>query len=105
MLMREKYSTWDWNYGESPEFTERKRARFPWGGVEAYLKVDKGIITGCELRGDYFGSGDYAPLLERVAGIPYTRAALEKALEGLSTHAMFAGSTAEDILTLLTPGA
>ena len=81
------------------------RSRFPWSGVEAYLKVDKGIITGCELRGDYFGSGDYAPLLERVVGIPYTRAALEKALKGLSTHAMFAGSTAEDILTLLTPGA
>lgn len=104
-LMREKYSTWDWNYGESPEFTERKRARFPWGGVEAYLEVDKGIITGCELRGDYFGSGDYAPLLERLVGTPYTRTALEKALEGLSTHEMFAGSTAEDILTLLTPGA
>ena len=42
-LMREKYSTWDWNYGESPEFTERKRTRFPWGGVEAYLEVDKEI--------------------------------------------------------------
>ncbi len=92
-------------YGESPEFTERKRARFPWGGVEAYLEVDKGIIIGCELRGDYFGNGDYAPLLERVVGIPYMHAGLEKALEGLSTHVMSAGSTAEDILTLLTPGA
>ena len=91
-------------YGESPEFTERKKARFPWGGVEAYLKVDKGIITGCELRGDYFGSGDYAPLLERIAGVPYTHEHLKRALEGLSTQEMFAGSAAEDLLALLSPG-
>ena len=104
-LMKEKYATWDWNYGESPEFTELKKARFPWGGVEAYLKVDKGLIVACELRGDYFGNGDYAPLLERIAGIPYTRSDLERALSGLSTHAMFAGSTAEDLLTLFSPGA
>lgn len=101
----EKYSAWEWNYGSSPVFTERKKERFPWGGIEAFLQVENGVVKSCALHGDYFGSGDYGPLLSRIVGRPYTRAALSEALEGLDTHAIFAGSTAEDIKKLLLPGA
>jgi lipoate-protein ligase A len=102
-LKNEKYSVWDWNYGASPRFTERKRARFPWGGVEAFLVVEEGSVTECSFRGDYFGSGDYSPLLARLAGCPYTKEAVTKALEGLDTRAIFAGSSAGDVVSLLAP--
>ncbi|MDR3265670.1 MAG: lipoate--protein ligase [Synergistaceae bacterium] len=102
-LARDKYSTWDWNYGASPEFTERKKLRFPWGGLEAFLTVEEGVVRGCSFRGDYFGSGDYEPLLSRVVGRPYTRASLAETLSGLQTQAMFAGSVADDLIALLSP--
>ncbi|MDR1979761.1 MAG: lipoate--protein ligase [Synergistaceae bacterium] len=102
-LRDEKYSRWEWNYGESPRFTERKRARFPWGGAEAFLVVDEGSVVECSFRGDYFGSGDYSPLLSRLVGRPYTKESVAKALEGLDTHEIFAGSDAGDIASLLSP--
>ncbi|NLL36875.1 MAG: lipoate--protein ligase [Fretibacterium sp.] len=102
-LAKEKYASWDWNYGVSPEFTERRKLRFPWGGLEVFLNVQKGLVTSCALHGDYFGSGDYTPLLDRIIGTPYTKEALKKALAGLSTQEMFAGSTLEDLEELLLP--
>lgn len=102
-LAEEKYSTWEWNYGKSPAFTERKREHFPWGGVEALLRVEGGIVKDCSFYGDYFGSGDYAPLLARVAGAPYTRQGIKEALSGLETGEMFSGSSLADIERLLTP--
>jgi lipoate-protein ligase A len=102
-LEAEKYSTWKWNYGSSPRFTERKKARFPWGGVEAFLVVDEGKIAECSFRGDYFGSGEYAPLLSRLVGLSYTKERVAQAIEGFDTHTLFAGSSTADLVALLAP--
>jgi lipoate-protein ligase A len=102
-LRAEKYSTWEWNYGSSPRFTERKKMRFPWGGVEAFLVVDAGTVSECSFRGDYFGSGEYEPLLSRLVGRPYTKESIAQAIGGFDTHAIFAGSVPADIIALLSP--
>ncbi|MDR2179210.1 MAG: lipoate--protein ligase [Synergistaceae bacterium] len=105
-LEKEKYSTWEWNYGASPRFTERKRRRFPWGGAEAFLVVEEGTVVECSFRGDYFGSGDYAPLLSCIVGCPYTKEGIVRALQGMDPEGMgriFAGSSPEDIVSLLSP--
>jgi len=104
-LAREKYSTWEWNYGESPRFTERKKKRFPWGGIEALLLVNEGRIVDCTFYGDYFGNGNYASLLSRLAGIPYTKEHIANALAefGNESSEVFVGSKLEDIVDLLTP--
>lgn len=102
-IEEEKYSTWDWNYGASPRFTERKKTRFPWGGVEAFLVVNEGRIIECSFRGDYFGNGDYAPLLSRLVGRTYERESVAQALEGVDVHEMFAGASSTDLAVLLSP--
>ncbi|MBQ7263342.1 MAG: lipoate--protein ligase [Synergistaceae bacterium] len=102
-LMAEKYETWDWNYGASPPFKERKVARFPWGGVEALIDVAGGVVRGCSFYGDWFGVADHAPLVERIVGVPYAREAIREALMGLETGEMFSGSSVDDITELLMP--
>ena len=102
-LAREKYSEWEWNYGESPSFTERKKMRFSWGGAEVLLLIDEGRITGCSFYGDYFGNGDYSPLLSRLTGVPYTGEGVADALTGFDPGEIFAGSKLEDITALLVP--
>ena len=102
-LEREKYSSWDWNYGSSPGFAEHKAKRFPWGKAEAFIEVRNGAITAVEFRGDFFGSADFTPLNERLNGCLYTKKAVKKALLGLNTSNMFAGSLPEDICSLLSP--
>lgn len=43
--LMEKYESWEWNFGASPEFNFQICERFSWGGVDVYLLVNDGIIT------------------------------------------------------------
>lgn len=40
----EKYSSWEWRYGESPSFDIELTERFDWGGIEIGLQLENGII-------------------------------------------------------------
>ena len=102
-LMDEKYSTWDWNFGASPPFTIRRKMRFRWGSVEALLSVERGAITGCSFYGDFFGSGDTAPLLSRLRGAPYTQEGVREALTDYDPGTAFSGANAADMEALLLP--
>ncbi len=56
-LMEERYNTWEWNFGESPEFNIEKSKRFPAGKVETKIDVEDGIIKSMKIYGDFFGGG------------------------------------------------
>lgn len=44
--------SWEWNYGESPDFDIHLKNRFSWGGIELYLKLDNGVISKAEVYSD-----------------------------------------------------
>jgi len=46
------YSSWEWNYGHTPEFTHTMDERFDWGGVEVCLNVIKGHINEAKVYTD-----------------------------------------------------
>jgi lipoate-protein ligase A len=102
-LAEEKYRTWEWNYGSSPEFTEKKFSRFDGGKIEALLKVEKGIITNCRLYGDFFGNGNMEDIEKLITGIPYRKADLEKALEHIHLGHYFKGISRSEFLELMAP--
>lgn len=39
-----QYSSWEWNYGETPRFDVSIEKRFPWGGVELMLTLKNGRV-------------------------------------------------------------
>ncbi len=47
-----RYKSWEWNFGSSPEFNLQINERFPWGAVDLYLLVKNGIITEAEIATD-----------------------------------------------------
>jgi lipoate-protein ligase A len=47
-LANEKYKSWDWNYGRSPEFSVRHQIKLDAGTVDAQLIVKNGIIKDIE---------------------------------------------------------
>lgn len=95
-LTRAKYAAWSWNWGESPEFTVRRERRFPWGRASLRLKVTDGFIVEARLFGDFFGR-DLELLEKSLAGLPYTAAALEEALERLDPARFIAGAAPQDL--------
>ena len=100
-LRDEKYATWEWNWGASPEFTERKARRFPWGKVEALLNVKEGVIRQARFYGDYFGAENREEIERLLEGRFYREDALREALEGFPLERSFKGAGTEEFLTFL----
>ncbi len=100
-LAEERYRSWDWNYGKSPEFNVQKTRRFPMGEIDARIDVQHGIIQGVKFYGDFLGQADAAELEQRLAGVRYTRADLEQALYGVSVEGYFHGLTCKEFVQFL----
>lgn len=48
-LAQSKYSTWEWNYGNSPRFSYVKESNIGGAPVSLRLQVENGIIVQCEV--------------------------------------------------------
>lgn len=101
-LRRERYDTWEWNYGASPPCTLLRRQRFEGcGSVEAHLDVEHGIIRSLRFLGDFFSAAEPDELAARFVGLRPEREAYAAALEGVDVSRYFLGLDREDLLALL----
>ncbi|MBL3539925.1 lipoate--protein ligase [Aminivibrio sp.] len=100
-LRATKYATWEWNWGESPEYTERKVRRFPWGKVEALLNVKNGVIVEARFFGDFFGVENRDELEAVLAGCPFRKEGLEERLSSVQLDRFFRGADPEEFLPFL----
>ncbi|MFW6295145.1 MAG: lipoate protein ligase C-terminal domain-containing protein, partial [Halanaerobium sp.] len=48
----DKYSSWDWRYGMTPDFDIYFENRFDWGGLELGLNLKGGIISEAGVYSD-----------------------------------------------------
>lgn len=100
-LAKEKYSTWDWNWGRSPACDVQKRRRYPFGGVELAMQVKGGVIKDAYITGDFFGNGEIADLQDKLKNVPLQKAAMEKALGGIDVGAYISGMDRDTMVELL----
>jgi lipoate---protein ligase len=70
-LSEEKYRTWHWNYGKSPECRISRTARFDVGRIDVRLRIKEGIIRELEIFGDFCRSGDMKGLETALTGRRY----------------------------------
>lgn len=101
-LRDEKYSSWEWNWGESPEYTERKERRFPWGKVEALLKVKEGLVSDVHFFGDFFGEEERGDLQALLRGCPLRAEDLQERLTPFPLDRFFRGASVEEFVKFLT---
>lgn len=100
-LAREKYSTWEWNFGKSPEYGETKRKRFPFGVVEVSYTSRDGRINECSIGGDFFGTEDVSAVAAALIGVRLDRDDVASALERASVEAAISGADPETIASLI----
>ncbi len=100
-LADERYRSWSWNYGRSPEFNVQKTKRFPMGEIDARIDVQHGLIQGVKFYGDFFGQSDVKELEERLQGVRYMREDLEQALCGVAVETYFHGLTCAEFVQFL----
>lgn len=90
-IAAEKYSAWEWNYGQSPPYNFEKRSRFPWGEVLVRLGIRNGRISSCKLNGDFFNYRPMAEMEEKFLGVAFEPGAVEAALASARFSDYFSG--------------
>ena len=101
-LKTDRYDTWQWNYGHSPECTLHKKGRVEGcGTVEAFITLREGKISQVVFRGDFFGVADPEQLASRLIGCRPDRASLEDRLSGTDVSRYFMGLTVTALVGIL----
>lgn len=97
-LMTEKYETWDWNFGFSPNYNFRKAIKVPAGFIEVHLDVVKGIIEKAKIFGDFFAPQPIEELEAKLIGLKHSAEELRTLLESVDLRAYFGRVTVEEVI-------
>lgn len=101
-LRRERYDSWDWNYGASPPCTLLKRRRFEGcGSLEAHIQPEHGRIVSLRFLGDFFSLEEPEALAARFLGLRPEREEYAAAVRNTDVSRYFLGLEREGLLALL----
>ncbi|MDR2009703.1 MAG: lipoate--protein ligase [Bacteroidales bacterium] len=98
-IERQKFLTWEWNYGNSPEFNITHSKRLEGGKVEIQLNVRNGIINNCSIFGDFFFSGDITSVQNLLIGCRYDKESIKNVLENVYGSDGFYRISKDDLLS------
>ena len=97
----EKFRTWDWIYGKSPEAQFRSSRKFACGTIELSWSVRHGLLEDVRFGGDFLGNLPAEGLATRLNGIRFERDSILSALSQVRVSDYFDGLEAKDILFFL----
>ncbi len=101
-IQRERYDTWEWNWGASPRYAVHKHRRIEGvGGVSVEMDVQEGVVTAFALSGDFFSSADTGGLVAWMQGRRLNREELAAALRTFDVGRYINNLTAEEFVRLL----
>ena len=78
-----KYSSWDWRYGKTPQFDISFVTRFPWGGIELAMNVGQGRVKEAVFYSDAMNADLIADMAEVLYGVELDSSKLSIALGSL----------------------
>lgn len=100
-LMEKRYLTWNWNYGESPDFDMQRSKRYEGGSLDIRLNIKKGIISDCKIFGDFFGKNEILELENLLKGSKYEENSIRDALEKVDLNAYLYNISKDDFIDCL----
>lgn len=100
-IKKERYDTWEWNYGHSPKYSITKERYFPnCGKIQLNMEVDKGTIMKFATSGDYFGMGAQEELENLLVGKKLEEKELKDALRGIKMDHFYKNLSLPEFLDL-----
>lgn len=101
-LVKQKYQTWEWNYGKSPAYSMNKKVRTKGGTVQVMADIREGCICDLRFYGDFFSGKDPQELANQLIGVRLDKQSVADALTGICINDYFHDVTYEDLINLIT---
>ena len=97
----EKYATWEWNYGKSPDYNFKKGIRNDGGTLEMNLEVEKGVIKKVKIYGDFFNEKDIAEIESGLENTAHDENEIRKVLDQYEIGKYFHNMNVNDLLSAM----
>lgn len=97
-LKREKYDTWEWNFGRSPQYDMANKRYWSGGSLEVRAAVKEGRITAIAFYGDFLSRRPLDQLTASLQGCAFRREDVEAVLARHPLPDYFGGITESEIL-------
>jgi len=99
-LAKEKYSTWQWNFGDSPAYNFNKAVKISAGFIELHLDVKKGTIQQAKIFGDFFAAKPIEELEAKLLGVKHDPESIRQVLMAQNLNDYFGAVSVDEILEL-----
>ena len=94
--------SWEWNYGESPEFNITREKRFKNGKIQIFATVENSRIKNIKFYGDFFGKNeDLSEIENLLKNVKYTVEDVKKKLESIDIGEYFSKFTVDEIVKVI----
>ncbi len=98
-ISADKYGTWEWNYGYSPNFELNSRYRLKNGiRIKSSIRVEKGLITECQLKSsDKSFQSSLELISKKTIGVQHSPISIEELLLSIEKVNLLQSEQAEII--------
>jgi len=94
--------SWEWNYGESPEFNITRGKRFKNGKIQIFATVENSRIKNIKFYGDFFGKNEDLNEIENLLkNVKYTAEDVKEKLELIDIGEYFSKFTVDEIVEVI----
>ena len=94
-LVKEKYSTYEWNIARSPKGKNTFSHKFPFGIFTLNFDLENGIISNVQIFGDFFELKPVIELSENLNGVKFVKDQVLTALKDINLY--ISGADGEEI--------
>lgn len=98
---KERWDSWEWNFGKNPKFSNTKKKKFPSGLVEVNYEVNGGKIKKIKIYGDFFSEKDINELEEKLININLSNEELSDNLKSVNVNEYINGVSNKELIDLI----
>ena len=100
-LKTEKYDTWEWNFGRSPQLDIHTKKRWNGGTLELFYSVKRGSISEICFCGDFLSMCPPEEIEESLKGCVYKEEAVAEILDRFDLRLYFGTVTRDEIISTM----